>query len=322
MGIFLFPSPTTVLSTRQLRAQHVNSCYFRQQGTDVREFACDFLIEVDHLEYSDADIKEVFNICLNQPLSLWEMEELRNLGFWDFVYHVYHCGEPEPPPQAKSHSSDCPPFPPEVSGSPRKNGPERRPKRWPMILQLRSQWLPVMLLQCPQRQPKRLQCPHRWLMKMHCSALPEVTQDAAAPPEVAQDAAAPSEAAKDAAAPPEAADYAMEAPPEAVMPLPRSQRRRRERKASSVPHGLEAIQEITASPETVPEPSLLPCQLCPSSLPCKRLPSSLPCSSSSSLPCQLRPSSLPCKRLPSSLPCSSSSSLPCRLQPCFLSCCS
>ncbi len=52
MGIFLFPSPTTGLSTRQILAQHINSHYFRQQGADVREFACDFFIEVDQLDYS------------------------------------------------------------------------------------------------------------------------------------------------------------------------------------------------------------------------------------------------------------------------------
>ncbi len=57
----------------------------------MREFACDFLIEMDQLDYSE-DIKEVFNICLDQPLSMWEMEKLGNLGFWDFVYHVYHRG--------------------------------------------------------------------------------------------------------------------------------------------------------------------------------------------------------------------------------------
>ncbi len=119
-------------------------------------FACNFFIEVDNLDYNVADIKEVFNICLDQPLSLWEMEKQGNLGFWDFVCHVYHCGEPEHPPQVKFHSTDCPPFPPVVSGSPsppmthnrrrRKNGPAAAP--------------------------------------------PEVAKDAAAPPEVAKDAPA------------------------------------------------------------------------------------------------------------------------------------
>ncbi|XP_058610648.1 uncharacterized protein LOC131526381 [Onychostoma macrolepis] len=174
------------------------------------DFVCVFLIALVNLDYNEADVKEVFNICLDQSLSLWEIEKLGNLGFWDFIYHVYHCGEPELPPQAKSHSTDCPPIPPAVSGSPsppmtqkrrRKNGP------------------------------------------------------AAAPPEAAKDAAA---------APPVEADYAAVAPEaakdtaqttEAVMPLPHS---RQKRKASSVPQGLEAIQEPTASPGAVPELPLVP----------------------------------------------------------------
>ncbi len=74
-------------------AQQINGRYFREQGADMRDFSCDFLIEVDNLDYNEADIKEVY-----KPLSLWEMEKLGNLGFWNFVYHVYHRGEPEPPP--------------------------------------------------------------------------------------------------------------------------------------------------------------------------------------------------------------------------------
>ncbi len=53
MGIFLFPSPTTGLSTRELMVQQVNVRYFRQQGADVRDFACDFLIEVDNLDFNE-----------------------------------------------------------------------------------------------------------------------------------------------------------------------------------------------------------------------------------------------------------------------------
>ncbi len=57
---------------------------------------------------------------------------------------------------------------------------------------------------------------------------------------------------KDAAAPPKAAkDDA--APPEAVMSSPSFHRRRRKRKASSVPKGLEAIQEHAACQEAVLE---------------------------------------------------------------------
>ncbi len=206
MVIFLFPSPTTGLSTRQILAQHVNSRYFRQQVANVREFACDFLIKVDLLDYSEADIKNVFNTYLDQPLSLWEMEKLGNLGFWDFVYRVYHRGEPEPPPQTKSHPTDCPPFPSTVSGSPSPSMTRnRRRKNWPSAVP------------------------------------PEATGDAAAPPEAEEEeAAAPLEVpAEEAAAPPVVADEAAAS---------RSRRRRRKRKASSVPQGLEAIQELAAGP--------------------------------------------------------------------------
>ncbi len=121
----------------------------------MRNFACKFHTEVDNLHY-------------NEPLSLWEMEKLGNLGFWDFVYHVYHRGEPEPPPQAKSHPTDCPPFPPTVSGSPsppmtrnrrrrRKNGPAAAPRRRPKKLQQLPQRRLNKLQQLPQRRPKKLQ---------------------------------------------------------------------------------------------------------------------------------------------------------------------
>ncbi len=174
MVIFLFPSPTTEVSIRQILAQHVNSRYFRQQVADVREIACDFLIKGDLLDYSEVDIKKVFNTYLDQPLSLWEMEKLGNLGFWDFVYRVYHRGEPVPPPQTKSHPTDCPPFPPTVSGSPSPPMTRnRRRKNWPAAVP------------------------------------PEATGDAAAPPEAAEEAAAPLDVpAEEAAAPPVVADEA------------------------------------------------------------------------------------------------------------------
>ncbi len=128
-----------------------------------------------------------------KSLSLWEMEKLGNLGFCDIVYHVYHCGEPEPPLQAKSHSTDCPPPPP---------------------FHLQSVGAPA--LQWPVNRRRRKNGP------------------AAATPEVAEETVAPLEA---------------------VRLLPRS--RHRQRKASSIPQGLEAIHELTAGPEAVPELSKL-----------------------------------------------------------------
>ncbi|KAL0151904.1 hypothetical protein M9458_052796 [Cirrhinus mrigala] len=203
MGIFLFPSPTTGFSTRQLMVQHVNARYLRQQGADVRDFACDSLIEMDSLDYSEDDIKEVFNICLDQPLSLWEMEKLGNLGFWDFVYHVFDHEEPETPPQAKSHPTDCFLFPPAVSGSPsplmtlkqkrrRKNGPASSAT----CIEVEAVAPPVVADDATVSS----------VAAAGATVPPEVADEAAAPKEVAVEAAVPQEAAKEAAAYPEAAD--------------------------------------------------------------------------------------------------------------------
>ncbi len=127
------------------------------------------------------------SITLSAP---WEMEKLWNLGYWDFVYHVYYRGEPEPPPQAKSHSTDCPRLPPAVSGSPSTlmTHKRRRSKNGPAVAPLEA-------------------------ARRCCTA------------------------------------------PEAVMPPFCS--RRRKSKASSIPHGLEAIPELTADPEAFPKLFLL-----------------------------------------------------------------
>ncbi len=174
----------------------------------MRDFACDFLIEVDNLDYNETDIKEVFNICLNQPLSQWEMKKLGNLGYWDFVYHIYHRGEPKHPPQAKSHSTDCPLLPPAVSGSTsppmthkrrRKNGPAVAPRE---VADNSAAAPPVAA--------------------NDVAAVPPVVADVAAmPPGAAEEAAASPQAANETAAPPEVAEDAA-LPPEAVMSLPRS----------------------------------------------------------------------------------------------------
>ncbi|RXN33565.1 SH3 domain-containing -like protein [Labeo rohita] len=216
MGIFLFPSPTTGLSTRQLMVQHVNARYFRQQGADVRDFACDFLIEMNSLDYSEADIKEVFNICLDQPVSLWEMEKLGNLGFWDFVYHVFHRDEPETPPQAKSHLTDYSPFPPAVSGSPsllmtrkrrRKIGPassatctEEEAAVPPVMAEKAAAPLVVAnkAAAFPVLPNKAVAAP---VMADDATALQEAAEEPAVPQVVADDATAPQEAAEEPAVP-------------------------------------------------------------------------------------------------------------------------
>lgn len=74
---------------------HVQQLSLRQRETDVRDFACDFLFAVDEVDYSDnADLNKIFNNCLREPLSPVERGRLEHLMFWDFVYHIYHCGIP------------------------------------------------------------------------------------------------------------------------------------------------------------------------------------------------------------------------------------
>ncbi|KAL0198031.1 hypothetical protein M9458_006571, partial [Cirrhinus mrigala] len=77
------------------------------------DFACKFLTEVDHLDYSEADIKEVFNICLDQPLSLGRW---RSCGI--FVFRTsFTTSSILESRKAQSHRTDCSPLPP-ISGSP------------------------------------------------------------------------------------------------------------------------------------------------------------------------------------------------------------
>ncbi|KAL0164091.1 hypothetical protein M9458_039844, partial [Cirrhinus mrigala] len=200
MGIFLFPSPTTGLSTRQLMVQHVNARYFRQQGADVRDFACDFLIEMNSLDYSEADIKEVFNICLDQLLSLWEMEKLGNLRFWDFVYHVFHRDEPKTPPQAKSHLTDCSPFPPAVSGSPSLLMTRKRRRR--------RKNGPASSATCTEEEAAVPPVTAEKAAAPLIPTAPEMADDATAPQEAAEEAAVPQVVAVEAAGPPVTAEEA------------------------------------------------------------------------------------------------------------------
>ncbi|XP_067284076.1 zinc finger BED domain-containing protein 4-like [Pseudorasbora parva] len=65
--------------------RQVNSKYIRQQGAGVREFACKFLIEVHHLYLNETEKAEVFNLCLDMPLSPMEVERMGTPDFWEFV---------------------------------------------------------------------------------------------------------------------------------------------------------------------------------------------------------------------------------------------
>ncbi len=93
MGIFLFPSPNSWGSVRDQMVQIIQRVSLCQRGADIQDFACDFLAVINDLDYQDNnDLKEVFNSCLDEPLSPWEMVRLGTLTFWEFVYQIYHHG--------------------------------------------------------------------------------------------------------------------------------------------------------------------------------------------------------------------------------------
>ncbi len=62
----------------------------RQQGREVRAFAQFFWTMSRGLDYQDAALKDIFNLCLDNPLPQWEMEQIRILDFWDFSNYVHH----------------------------------------------------------------------------------------------------------------------------------------------------------------------------------------------------------------------------------------
>lgn len=63
----------------------------RQQGLDVRAFAQTFRTIARGLDYQDPALKDIFNLCLDDPLPQWEMEKLRVLDFWNFSNCLHHC---------------------------------------------------------------------------------------------------------------------------------------------------------------------------------------------------------------------------------------
>ncbi len=42
------------------------------------------------LEYPDSTLKEAFNLCLDDPLPQWEMEQLRGIDYWTFSKYLHH----------------------------------------------------------------------------------------------------------------------------------------------------------------------------------------------------------------------------------------
>lgn len=72
-------------------ARQLGLAALRQQGLDVRAFAQTFRTIARGLDYQDPALKDIFNLCLDDPLPQWEIEQLRVLDFWNFSNCLHHC---------------------------------------------------------------------------------------------------------------------------------------------------------------------------------------------------------------------------------------
>ncbi len=130
MGIFLFPSPCP--SAHQMTSQRWRLLSLRQGGASVKDFAYQFLFVAEGLNISDAELKDIFNTSLNEPVHAWEMGMLGMLSFWQFVGYVYHRGEegglpPLGPPPIPLTDYLVPSPPMTRNRRRRKNGPAVAP---------------------------------------------------------------------------------------------------------------------------------------------------------------------------------------------------
>ncbi|XP_016370131.1 uncharacterized protein LOC107709969 [Sinocyclocheilus rhinocerous] len=61
---------------------------WRQEGMEVGGFAQTFWTLAVGLNYNDAALKDLLNICLDNPLPQWEVKGLEILDFWGFVRYL------------------------------------------------------------------------------------------------------------------------------------------------------------------------------------------------------------------------------------------
>ncbi|XP_073721396.1 uncharacterized protein [Misgurnus anguillicaudatus] len=66
----------------------------RQKGANVKDFAMDFLRAAKYSGYTGAELKVIFNGCLDKPLSVAEQRTLRPLDFPDTVEYLMNREEP------------------------------------------------------------------------------------------------------------------------------------------------------------------------------------------------------------------------------------
>ncbi len=67
------------VTLRERTAQHQRLMALRQQGTEVGGFAQTFWTLTVGLDYNESVLKDLFNVCLDDPLPSGRW---RDLGFW------------------------------------------------------------------------------------------------------------------------------------------------------------------------------------------------------------------------------------------------
>ncbi len=75
-----------LLPEGQVRLQGLER--LRKKGMEVRVFAQKFWTRAERLGCQGADVKDIFNLGLDEPLLHWEMELVKSLDFWNFSRYL------------------------------------------------------------------------------------------------------------------------------------------------------------------------------------------------------------------------------------------
>ncbi len=96
---------------KERTARHQKLMALRQQGTEAGVFAQTFWTLAVGLNYNESALKDLFNVCLDDPLPQWEMEGLRILDFWGFVRYLHHRSQWATPDHSEPLRRDFPTSP-------------------------------------------------------------------------------------------------------------------------------------------------------------------------------------------------------------------
>ncbi len=96
---------------KERTAHHQKLMALRQQGTEAGVFAQTFWTLAVGLNYNESALKDLFNVCLDDPLPQWEMEGLRILDFWGFVRYLHHRSQWATPDHSEPLRRDFPTSP-------------------------------------------------------------------------------------------------------------------------------------------------------------------------------------------------------------------